>query len=113
MAEAMGGTPAERVGAAMRAMSGRRLGHEARKLRAEGTELLLLQPAREDVAGMGLNLMARGRRVEVLERARKTTALTLRDLRGTDQLMPAGNRRRGRAAAARSRRRPVAAPRAA
>jgi NTE family protein len=98
MAEAMGGTPAERVGAAMRAMSGRRLGHEARKLRDEGTELLLIQPTREDVAGMGLNLMARGRRVEVMERARKTTALALRDLRGSDQLMPARNRRRRRAA---------------
>lgn len=100
LAEAMGGTPAERVGGAIRAMSGRRLGHEARKLRAEGTELLLVQPSREDVAGMGLNLMARGRRVEVMERARKTTALTLRELRGSGQLMPARNRRRRRAAAA-------------
>jgi NTE family protein len=100
LAEAMGGTPAERMGAAMRAMSGRRLGHEARKLRSEGTELLLIQPSRDDVAGMGLNLMARGRRVEVLERARKSTALALRDLRDGDQLMPERNRRRrgGRAA---------------
>jgi NTE family protein len=94
VAEAMGGTPAERVGALMRGVSGRRLGHEARKLRAEGTELLLVQPSQEDVAEMGLNLMARGRRVAVLERARKTTALVLRDLRGTDQLMPERNRPR-------------------
>jgi NTE family protein len=43
---------------------------------------------------MGLNLMARGRRVAALERARKTTALVLRDLRGTDQLMPERNRPR-------------------
>src|SRR3954470_20595426 len=35
LAEAMGGTPAERVGAALRGMSGRRLGREARKLREE------------------------------------------------------------------------------
>lgn len=106
LAEAMGGTPAERVGGAIRAMSGRRLGHEARRLRAEGTELLLLQPSQEDVAGMGLNLMARGRRVEVMERARRTTALTLRELRGGDQLMPARNRkRRRRTAAAAARRR--------
>jgi NTE family protein len=96
VAEAMGGTPAERVGALMRGVSGRRLGHEARKLRAEGTELLLVQPSQEDVAGMGLNLMARGRRVAVLERARKTTGLALRALRGSDQLMPERNRpRRG------------------
>ncbi|MCW2983058.1 MAG: patatin-like phospholipase family protein, partial [Conexibacter sp.] len=93
MAEAMGGTPAERVGGLVRGMSGRRLGHEARKLREEGTELLLVQPTREDVTGMGLNMMARGRRVAVLERARKTTALALRDLRGTDQLLPERTRR--------------------
>ena len=74
-------------------MSGRRLGHEARKLRAEGTELLIVQPTEEDVAGMGVNLMARGRRVDVMERARQTTALALRDLRGSDQLMPERNRR--------------------
>lgn len=106
LAEAMGGTPAERVGAAVRAMSGRRLGREARKLREDGTELLLIQPTEEDVAGMGLNLMARGRRVEVMERARKTTALALRDLRGSEQLMPARNRRRR---SSMTRPRPVAA----
>jgi NTE family protein len=94
LAEAMGGTPAERVGAVMRSMSGRRLGHEARKLRDEGTEVLLLQPTREDVAGMGLNLMARGRRVAVLERARRTTALALRELRGGEQLLPERTRTR-------------------
>jgi len=108
LAEAMGGTPAERVGAVMRTFSGRRLGHEARKLRDEGTEVLLLQPSREDVAGMGLNLMARGRRVAVLERARKTTALALRDLRGGDQLLPERNRRRRRRAPALSAQRRAA-----
>jgi NTE family protein len=77
----------------MRGMSGRRLGHEAAKLRAEGTETLLIQPSREDVAGMGINLMARGRRVAVLERARRTRALGLRRLRGTDQRMPPRTRR--------------------
>ena len=109
LAEAMGGTPAERVGAVMRGVSRRRLGHEAAKLRAEGTETLLIQPREEDVAGMGLNLMARGRRVDVLERARRTTALGLRELRGSDRLMPPHTRRArpvnraGRAAAARRR----------
>lgn len=102
LAEIAGGTPAERVGGLVRGLSGRRLGREARKLRAEGTELLIVQPSEEDVAGMGVNLMARGRRVDVMERARRTTALTLRELRGTDQLMPERNRRR-RAAAARRR----------
>jgi NTE family protein len=106
MAEAMGGTPGERFGALMRGVSGRRLGHEARKLREEGTEVLLVQPTRDDVAGMGVNLMARGRRIDVLERARRTTALALRELRGTGQLMP----ERNRPGAAPKRRRPGAAP---
>jgi NTE family protein len=93
--EAVGGRPAERVGAAMRAFSGRRLAHEARKLRDEGTEVLLLQPSHEDIAGMGLNLMARGKRVAVLEGACKTTALALRDLRGSGQRLPERTPRRG------------------
>jgi NTE family protein len=100
----MGGTPAERVGALVRGMAGRRLGREARKLREEGTELLLIQPSAEDVGGMGLNLMARGRRVAVLERSRKTTALALRELRGTDQLLPERNRPRRVGATAKPRR---------
>ena len=88
VAEIVGGTPGERIGGLVRSASGKRLGHEARKLRAQGTEVLLLQPSAEDVKGMGLNLMARGRRVEVLERARRTTALALRELRGTSVLLP-------------------------
>ena len=103
LAEIAGGTPAERVGGLVRGLSGRRLGREARKLRAEGTELLLIQPSQEDIAGMGVNLMARGRRVDVLERARKTTALALREMRGTDQLMPGRTRGRGPAGASRKR----------
>jgi NTE family protein len=105
LAEIMGGTPGERIGGLMRAASGKRLGREARKLRAQGTEVLLVQPSAEDVKGMGLNLMARGRRVEVLERARKTTALALRELRGTGVLLPERTRRatgRRRAPAART-----------
>ena len=104
LAEIAGGTPAERVGGIVRGLSGRRLGHEARKLREEGTELLLIQPSAEDVAAMGLNMMARGRRVGVMEKARRTTALALRDLRGGDQLLPERNRRRRRVAAPRRRR---------
>jgi NTE family protein len=104
LAETMGGTPAERIGGLVRGASGRRLGHEARKLRAEGTDVLLIQPTGDDVAGMGMNLMARGRRVDVLERARRTTALALRELRDTDAVLPA-RRRPARAAAAPAARR--------
>jgi NTE family protein len=103
LAEVMGGTPVERVGGAMRAMSGRRLGREAAKLRAEGTQVLLVQPTREDVAVMGVNLMARGRRVSVMEHARRTTALELRGLRDTDQLMPPRTGRTAPAAPAAAR----------
>jgi NTE family protein len=102
LAEIAGGTPAERVGGIVRGLSGRRLGREARRLREEGTELLLIQPAEDDVVAMGVNLMARGRRVAVLEQARRTTALALRDLRGSDQLMPERTRRRRRPATRRA-----------
>jgi NTE family protein len=108
LAEAMGGTPAERVGALMRGVSGRRLGHEARKLRDEGTDVLLIQPTEDDVAGMGINLMARGRRVDVLERARRTTALALRELRDTDAVLPGRAPSRGRSAAAGTHAAPLA-----
>jgi NTE family protein len=104
LAETMGGTPAERIGGLVRGASGRRLGHEARKLRAEGTDVLLIQPTGDDVAGMGMNLMARGRRVDVLERARRTTALALRDLRDTDAVLPARTQPARAAAAPAARR---------
>ncbi len=91
-----GGSPADRFAALMRAAAGRRLGHEARKLRADGTEVLILQPGRDDCALMGLNLMNGSRRVQVMEQARKSIARELRRLRGT-QLVPS---RRGRRRAA-------------
>jgi NTE family protein len=106
-AELTGGTPGERIGAAMRGLSGRRLRHEVGKLERDGTEVLILQPTADDVAVMGLNMMARGRRVEVLERARRTTALALRELRDTDQVMPAKTRRT-QGARTRARRRAAA-----
>src|SRR5439155_122708 len=62
-----GGGPAQRIADVMRGSAGRRLGHEVRKLRDQGTEVLVLQPTTEDLAVMGANLMARGRRVEVME----------------------------------------------
>jgi NTE family protein len=90
------GSPADRFAALMRAGAGRRLGHEARKLRAHGTEVLILQPGRADCALMGLNLMSGARRVEVMEEARKSVARDLRRLRGT-RLLPgrSAKRRRG------------------
>jgi NTE family protein len=92
-----GGSPADRFAGLMRAAVGRRLGREARRLREEGTEVLILQPGRDDCALMGLNLMSSARRVQVIEQARKSTARELRRLRGT-HLLP--ERSAGRRAAA-------------
>ncbi|HEV3000311.1 MAG TPA: patatin-like phospholipase family protein [Solirubrobacteraceae bacterium] len=75
-------SPGDRVAAAVRAQSGRRLGREARKLRERGTEVLILQPSAEDLAVMGTNFMARDRREQVVERAIRTTARDLRRRRG-------------------------------
>ena len=101
-------SPSERLGGAIRAASGRRVGHEARKLRACGTDVVLLQPSADDLAVMGINFMARGKRLEVTEQAVRSTALELRSLRGRkDVVLPGrrrGVRRTARPAAARARR---------
>jgi len=103
VAPVAGGSPADRFARVMRAAAGRRLAHETRKLRGEGTDVLVLQPGRDDCALMGLNLMSGSRRVQVMEQARKSVARELHRLRGT-RLLPA-RRARGRAAdAARTRR---------
>jgi NTE family protein len=96
-------TPGDAVGAWVRRESGKRLGHEARKLRAEGTEVVLVQPTRDDLRAMGNNLMSRARRVAVAETAVRTTAVELRKLRGRDVRLPGRQRRR----APRSRRAPL------
>jgi NTE family protein len=70
----------DRVGGpagAVRAANGRRLGHEARKLRAAGTETVLIQPTAEDLAVMGANPMSRRRRHETIETAIRTTRAAL------------------------------------
>ena len=72
VAPVAGGSPADRFARIMRAAAGRRLAHEARKLRAEGTDVLILQPGRDDCALMGVNLMSGSRRVQVMEQARKS-----------------------------------------
>jgi NTE family protein len=59
--------------------SGRRLGSEAKKLRAAGTEVVLIQPLSEDLRAMGPNLMSRRRRNRVIEVARRTVAEQLRE----------------------------------
>ncbi|HEY3021003.1 MAG TPA: patatin-like phospholipase family protein [Solirubrobacteraceae bacterium] len=64
--------------AALRAAAGRRLGREARKVRAAGAEVVLVQPTADDLAIMGPNPMSRRRRYEIIATARRTTAAQLR-----------------------------------
>ena len=66
---------------AMRAANGRRLGHEAKRVRAGGTEVVLIQPVAEDLAVMGSNLMNGRRRHEVIETAVRTVTEAAREAR--------------------------------
>jgi NTE family protein len=61
----------------IRRATGRRLGHEARMLRAAGKQVLLVQPREEDLAVMGVNMMDPSRRVHVLETSMRTAAARL------------------------------------
>src|SRR5215210_591825 len=101
LAQATGGSAADRMAAVVRASSGRRLGHEARRLREAGTRVLILQPGERDVGLMGFNLMSGARRLEVLEQARRSVGQELRAIRRRHDLVPA--RRRTPAAAPRRR----------
>lgn len=61
--------PRDWLGALSRQANGRRLAHEAGKVRRFGTEVLLIEPTRADHAAMGHNLMSASRRQEVIETA--------------------------------------------
>ncbi len=63
---------AERLALGMRQAAGRRLGSEAKRLRAAGIEVALLQPTVHDLDVIGGNLMSARRRHEVIETAVST-----------------------------------------
>ena len=88
--------PREWFNLAMRNASGRRLGSEAKKLRASGTEVVLIQPTGEDLEAMGPNLMSPRRRNEVIEVARRTVAAQLDEPRNRELLadLPPGDPRK-------------------
>ena len=71
--------PLERVSQLSREANGRRLGHEARKVRAAGKKVVLIQPTEEDLEVMGGNLMDPRRRRQVIEKAERTVAEQLQD----------------------------------
>jgi NTE family protein len=68
----------DRLSAASRRANGRRLGHEAKKVRRFGTEVVMIQPVEQDLAVMGRNLMSGTRRQEVIDTAERTVAEQLR-----------------------------------
>jgi NTE family protein len=70
--------PLDRLGDASRAANGRRLGHEAKKVRRYGTDVVLIQPTGADLEVMGRNLMSPERRQLVIETAARTVAEQLR-----------------------------------
>jgi NTE family protein len=70
---------AARLSEFARRQSGRRLGSEARTIRAAGTKLVLIQPTDEDHAVMGVNLMNRRNRNPVIQTAMRTIGAQLRD----------------------------------
>jgi NTE family protein len=65
-------TVGERLAIRMRQTAGRRLGSEAKRLRAAGKEVILIQPTVHDLDVMGGNLMSRDRRHDVIETAVRT-----------------------------------------
>src|SRR4051794_12482654 len=108
LAQATGGSPADRMAAVMRAAAGRRLGREALKLRKTGTRVLIIQPGERDVALMGFNLMSGTRRVEVMEQARRSVARELRAMRSSSRSAPLPDRTVRRPARGRAHRRRAA-----
>ena len=84
--------PGEWVARATRSVTGRRLGNEARKLRYQGTGVVLIQPTGEDLDAMGPNLMSRDNRQRTIEVAQRTVAAQLRKPENREALegLPAG-----------------------
>jgi NTE family protein len=90
--------PGERIARVFREASGRRLGSEAKKLRANGTEVVLIQPTGEDLEAMGPNLMSTKDRNPVIATAGRTVAAQLARPENRDLLagLPPGDERRVR-----------------
>ncbi len=72
-------TVGERLAIRMRQTAGRRLGSEAKQLRAAGKDVILIQPTVHDLDVMGGNLMSRDRRHAVVETAVRTVTDHIRE----------------------------------
>jgi NTE family protein len=86
-------TIGERLALRMRQAAGRRLGSEAKRLRAAGIEVILIQPTVHDLDAMGSNLMNSRRRNAVIQTAVRTVTEHLQES-GLDKRLgrlPAGS----------------------
>ena len=72
-------TIGERVAFELRQAAGRRLGSEAKRLRAAGIDVVLIQPTVHDLDAIGSNLMSSRRRHHVTETAVRTATEHLRN----------------------------------
>ena len=71
--------PRDAFNIVFRRASGQRLGSEAKKVRALGAEVVLIQPTGEDLDEIGPNLMSTKNRNPVIETARRTVGRQLRE----------------------------------
>jgi NTE family protein len=78
--------PAQRMADLTRNASGRRLGSEAKKLREQGAEVVLVQPVEEDHRVMGWNLMSTRRRHDTILTAIETVGEQLREPQNAELL---------------------------
>jgi NTE family protein len=85
--------PRDWPGSLTRRTNGRRLGHEAAKVRRFGTKVLLIEPTPEDHDAMGRNLMNRSRRQQVIETAERTVLDAIRrpEARAVLEGLPSGS----------------------
>jgi NTE family protein len=84
--------PRDWLGALSRQANGRRLAHEAAKVRRFDTDVLLIEPTAEDLTAMGHNLMSASRRQQVIETAERTVREQVRrpEIRALLQGLPRG-----------------------
>ena len=73
-----GADPRDWIGALSRRANGRRLAHEARKVRSLSAEVVTIEPTADDLSAMGPNLMSVRRRRRVIETAERTVLEQLR-----------------------------------
>ena len=78
----------------IRDATGRRLGSEAKTMRANGADVVLIQPLADDLAVMGRNLMSRRYRHRTIETAIETVRRQLHEPRNAEILsrLPAARR---------------------